>query len=202
MTCPQCAFENPPAMAFCGRCGTRLASLCPSCGFANPEGFASCGSTRCRPKAPQALLNALLGEDRTLEPLKQTSIARTDHPFSLTMAYRGLGSLYCVQGDFDRAIPVLERGLALSRDSNMTLLSPTVMGWLGYAYAIGRGAESPSLSREAVASIESMGIGAFHALRCLQLGEAYLLTDRVEDALALASRLLVGAGGTKLGKLR
>ena len=43
MTCPQCAFENPPAMAFCGRCGARLTSLCPSCGFANPEGFAFCG---------------------------------------------------------------------------------------------------------------------------------------------------------------
>ena len=64
-------------------------------------------------------------------------IAQTvDHPFSLTMAYRGLGSLYCVQGDFDHAVPVLERGLALSRDSNMTLLTPTVMGWLGYAYAL------------------------------------------------------------------
>ena len=48
MTCPQCAFENPPAMAFCGRCGTRLASLCPSCGFANPEGFAFCGKCGAR----------------------------------------------------------------------------------------------------------------------------------------------------------
>ncbi len=48
MTCPQCAFANPPAMAFCGRCGTRLASLCPSCGFANPEGFAFCGKCGAR----------------------------------------------------------------------------------------------------------------------------------------------------------
>ena len=119
-------------------------------------------------------------------------IAQTvDHPFSLTMAYRGLGSLYCVQGDFDHAVPVLERGIALSRDSNMTLLTPTVMGWLGYAYAVARrGAEGLSLLREAVAGIESMGIGAFHALQCVQLGEAYLLTDRAEDALALASRAL------------
>ena len=39
MTCPHCAFENPPTMAFCGRCGNRLASLCPSCSFANPEGL-------------------------------------------------------------------------------------------------------------------------------------------------------------------
>ena len=48
MTCPQCAFENPPAMAFCGRCGIGLASLCPKCGFANPEGFVFCGKCGAR----------------------------------------------------------------------------------------------------------------------------------------------------------
>src|SRR5262252_353512 len=48
MTCPQCSFDNPPAMAFCGRCGTKLASLCPSCGSANPEGFAFCGQCGAR----------------------------------------------------------------------------------------------------------------------------------------------------------
>jgi class 3 adenylate cyclase/tetratricopeptide (TPR) repeat protein len=35
-------------MAFCGRCGTRVASLCRSCGFANPEGFAFCGKCGAR----------------------------------------------------------------------------------------------------------------------------------------------------------
>src|SRR5262249_3607211 len=119
-------------------------------------------------------------------------IAQTvDSPFSLTMAHRSLGSLYCIRGDFDNAVPVLERGLALARDSNMTLLLPTVMGWLGYAYAVsGRGAEGLSWLCDAVAGIESMGIGAFHALRCVQLGEAYLLTDRLEDGLAFAGRAL------------
>jgi hypothetical protein len=43
VTCPQCTFENPPAMAYCGRCGARLAALCSSCGFANPAEFAFCG---------------------------------------------------------------------------------------------------------------------------------------------------------------
>ena len=43
MRCPHCAFDNPQGMTFCGRCGTKLASLCPSCGFPNPEGFAFCG---------------------------------------------------------------------------------------------------------------------------------------------------------------
>lgn len=48
MNCPQCAFENPPGMAFCGRCGTRLPAGCPSCGFANPEGFVFCGKCGAR----------------------------------------------------------------------------------------------------------------------------------------------------------
>src|SRR5262245_31312573 len=48
MTCPRCTFENPSAMAFCGRCGARLAALCPSCGYANPEGVAFCGKCGAR----------------------------------------------------------------------------------------------------------------------------------------------------------
>ncbi|MFQ5898046.1 MAG: zinc ribbon domain-containing protein [Candidatus Methylomirabilia bacterium] len=48
MQCSHCTFDNPPGMAFCGRCGTKLASLCPSCGSANPEGFAFCGKCGAR----------------------------------------------------------------------------------------------------------------------------------------------------------
>ena len=59
MTCAQCAFENPPAMAFCGRCGTKLATLCPSCGFANPEGFAFCG--KCGARVAEAPAPTLQG---------------------------------------------------------------------------------------------------------------------------------------------
>jgi Double zinc ribbon len=42
-------------MAFCGRCGTKLASLCPACGFANPEGFAFCGKCGARVAEAPAL---------------------------------------------------------------------------------------------------------------------------------------------------
>jgi class 3 adenylate cyclase/tetratricopeptide (TPR) repeat protein len=45
MRCSQCSFENPLGMAFCGKCGAKLALPCGSCGFVNPEGFAFCG--RC-----------------------------------------------------------------------------------------------------------------------------------------------------------
>ena len=48
MRCPQCSFDNPPGMVFCGRCGSTLAALCPSCGLGNPEGFAFCGKCGAR----------------------------------------------------------------------------------------------------------------------------------------------------------
>jgi class 3 adenylate cyclase/tetratricopeptide (TPR) repeat protein len=48
MTCQRCAFENPAAMGFCGRCGARLGAACPSCGYANPEGFPFCGKCGAR----------------------------------------------------------------------------------------------------------------------------------------------------------
>jgi len=43
MKCPNCGFDNPPGMKFCGMCGTRLARACPACGFANPPDFRFCG---------------------------------------------------------------------------------------------------------------------------------------------------------------
>jgi len=43
MRCPNCGFENPTGMKFCGQCATPLTGPCPQCGFANPPGFAFCG---------------------------------------------------------------------------------------------------------------------------------------------------------------
>jgi class 3 adenylate cyclase len=43
MNCPNCGFENPANLRFCGSCGTRLTAACPECGFANPLSFRFCG---------------------------------------------------------------------------------------------------------------------------------------------------------------
>src|SRR5262245_28057162 len=43
MRCGHCQFENPPAMKFCGQCGTQLAQLCPRCGAENQPTFKFCG---------------------------------------------------------------------------------------------------------------------------------------------------------------
>src|SRR5882762_1931712 len=41
--CPQCAFESPAGMRFCGRCGAALAARCPHCGAEAPPDFRFCG---------------------------------------------------------------------------------------------------------------------------------------------------------------
>jgi class 3 adenylate cyclase/tetratricopeptide (TPR) repeat protein len=43
MRCLSCQFDNPPAMKFCGQCGTQLAQLCPRCGAENRPTFKFCG---------------------------------------------------------------------------------------------------------------------------------------------------------------
>lgn len=43
MRCPNCDFNSPPEMRFCGMCGTRLKQICPACSFANPLKYQFCG---------------------------------------------------------------------------------------------------------------------------------------------------------------
>jgi hypothetical protein len=43
MHCPQCGFNNPEGMNFCGECGAALTNHCPQCGFENPPRFKYCG---------------------------------------------------------------------------------------------------------------------------------------------------------------
>jgi hypothetical protein len=58
-------------------------------------------------------------------------------------------------------------------------------GGLGYAYALsGRIAEGIPLLEHALSAIETMGLGAFHPLFLVYLGEAYVPADRLGDALA------------------
>jgi tetratricopeptide (TPR) repeat protein len=62
---------------------------------------------------------------------------------------------------------------------------------LGSVYARSqRIAEGLSLLHQALHAMEALGIGAYHSLLVVQLGEAYLLADRREEALAAGSRAL------------
>src|SRR5512134_320300 len=43
MKCPNCDFDCPPEMRFCGMCGASLTFTCPECQFVNPVTYRFCG---------------------------------------------------------------------------------------------------------------------------------------------------------------
>src|SRR5215468_1568934 len=53
MRCLNCQFDNPPAMKFCGQCGTQLAQMCPRCGAENQPTFKFCGQCGMALSVPQ-----------------------------------------------------------------------------------------------------------------------------------------------------
>ncbi len=113
------------------------------------------------------------------------------HPFSRAHIYYDLGYLHGVKGDFDHAVDALERAFALVREWNLTFMSPFIMGFLGHVNALsGRVAEGTSLLQQALSDYETIGLGLFRSLVGVQLGEAFLLAHRVEDAFASAERAL------------
>jgi DNA-binding SARP family transcriptional activator/tetratricopeptide (TPR) repeat protein len=114
-----------------------------------------------------------------------------DHPYSLVMAYFGLGVLALLGGDPERAIPPLERGSALSRAREIPTLLPYVDSALGFSYALlGRLAEATPLLEEGVAKAEAMGFKVYHPRRVAWLAEGCLLSGRTSEAQALAERAL------------
>jgi class 3 adenylate cyclase/tetratricopeptide (TPR) repeat protein len=114
-----------------------------------------------------------------------------DHPYSLTFASWTLAPLHIIKGELSHAIPLLERGVAVSREWNLTIHLVQNMGLLGYSYALsGRIAEGIPLLEHALSASETMQHGVAQPLFLMYLSEAYALADRLEDALAFAGRAL------------
>jgi tetratricopeptide (TPR) repeat protein len=114
-----------------------------------------------------------------------------DHRYSLIVACLGLGVLYLQTGEPQRAIAVLERGVALSQAERLPQLFPLVAGPLGAAYTqTGRVAEATPLLEEAVERAATMNFMGIQSRRLAWLGEAYLLAGRIDEAMPLAMRAL------------
>jgi class 3 adenylate cyclase/tetratricopeptide (TPR) repeat protein len=114
-----------------------------------------------------------------------------DHPYSLTVMCSARGYLHVAKGELSYAVCMLERGVALGREWNLTFHWAQNAGILGYAYALsGRIAEGILLLEHALSDLEMMGVGAYKPAFLVYLGEAYVLADRLEDALEFAGRAL------------
>jgi tetratricopeptide (TPR) repeat protein len=115
-----------------------------------------------------------------------------DHPYSLIFACLFLAYLNSVRGELSQAARLLERAVAQSREWNITFLSPIGTASLGHVYAwSGRIGEGVTLLQQAMTAHESEGIGYFRLISVVQLGEAYLLADQVENARACADRAVM-----------
>ena len=114
-----------------------------------------------------------------------------DHPYSLANVCWHLTCLHIIRGEFSHAVGLLERGLALSREWDLTFFSVLATGSLGYAYALSGGVdEGIPLLEHALSAIETMRLRVHQPLFLAYLGEAYILADRLADALAFAGRAL------------
>jgi class 3 adenylate cyclase/tetratricopeptide (TPR) repeat protein len=110
---------------------------------------------------------------------------------SLGLALWQLGYLHGLKGDFGQAVRLLERGLTVSREANLRLLSAHNAGVLGEVLVrSGRVAEGLDLLQWTQEAREPFGTGVYLSKFLVDLGEAYLVAGRLEDARASAGRAL------------
>jgi len=81
MKCPNCGFENPTGMKFCGQCGVSLGWACSECGFINPVDHRFCGN--CGARRPEESAIEQVPEATTPAP-EETSITSPPTQDSLT----------------------------------------------------------------------------------------------------------------------
>jgi tetratricopeptide (TPR) repeat protein len=113
------------------------------------------------------------------------------HPGNFIFAYQGVGQLYLRKGDVQKAIPALERCLALCQGPDFLYLFCNVASNLGAAYTLaGRVAEALPLLEQAVQQATTIKIQAGQSRRVASLGEATLLAGRPEEALSRAQQAL------------
>jgi cytochrome P450/class 3 adenylate cyclase len=112
-----------------------------------------------------------------------------NHPYSLATTYSGAGQRRQMQGEFEQAIPLLERAVDLCRRGNFGPLYRYTVPNLGLAYVrSGRVQEGLELLERASAQSASMHIVPFDALELTNLSEARLAAGRRAEALESAER--------------
>jgi tetratricopeptide (TPR) repeat protein len=111
-------------------------------------------------------------------------------PNSLIIVLYGVGLCYRRQGVLQKAISMLERGLALAQSADIPLQFPLAASLLSAAYALaGRAAEALPLLDQMLERLATGRRMLLHALVLTELSEVCLLVGRVDEASALAARL-------------
>jgi predicted ATPase/DNA-binding winged helix-turn-helix (wHTH) protein len=113
------------------------------------------------------------------------------HPYSLMVAYYGIGFLSLRQGHLPEATAMLEHGLAVCRAVHVRSWLPLLTGGVGYAYALtGRLAEGLTLLEQALQQDTARGWWRARAMLCGYLGMAYLRAGRLTEARSLLQQAI------------
>jgi class 3 adenylate cyclase/tetratricopeptide (TPR) repeat protein len=113
-----------------------------------------------------------------------------EHPFTLAVARWGVGLTHLLQGNVREAIFWLERSTQLCRANHFDNIFALAGAPLGYAYALsGRPAEGIALLEQTTGLADAVN-RASHAVNLGRLAEAYLMTDRLPEALETVERAL------------
>jgi tetratricopeptide (TPR) repeat protein len=111
-------------------------------------------------------------------------------PTSLANALWCVGLVSRRRGDVHTAIPILEQALALAQTANI-LNFPISASLLGAVYALaGRTAEALPILGQMLERVATGNPMFFHTVVFTELSEALLLVGHVDEASALAGRLL------------
>ena len=110
-----------------------------------------------------------------------------DHPWSIAGSHMTVGFVYLSRGHLEAAVPVLDHGIAFSREMDLTAWLPMLLCARGAADArAGLTAEGVLLLEEGVGRAASLRILSRQALRLAWLAEGYRLAGRIEEAVAAA----------------
>jgi class 3 adenylate cyclase/tetratricopeptide (TPR) repeat protein len=115
----------------------------------------------------------------------------TRHAYSQAIAWTLAGLVWVRRGQYEGALPSLERSLETCRDKHLRVWQPIPSSLLGLALVrLGRADEGLPLLDEGVRLSEELGVNAYLALWTVQLGEGLLAAGQVERAHTVAERAL------------
>jgi class 3 adenylate cyclase/tetratricopeptide (TPR) repeat protein len=114
---------------------------------------------------------------------------QSDTAHSQVLATHSLGLAYLIQGNLERAIPVVEQTYRHCQEARIPLGARLLASALGYAYLqAGRVEESIPLLEESLRQAETLKVYFRYALWRAWLGEAYLAHGQTERAREMAER--------------
>jgi tetratricopeptide (TPR) repeat protein len=128
--------------------------------------------------------------DEALHNLDETmrDAEALSRPFHLGLAHYASGEVFASRGAVERAVPVLERGVAISRAADAPFQVALTLGWLGYSYALlGRVDEGVALLEQSSAQAQAIEFAGMALIMRLQ-SDVYLRAGRRDEARASAQR--------------